>query len=314
MRLIDMHCDTLWRITEKEGEALSKNAGCIDLEKLEQAGSMAQFFACFIQLQKAGGAEAGYKKALEMIAYGKQQFETHSHKIGLARNMEDVRKLNEQGRIAAFLTVEEGGILNEELERLEQLYNEGISMITLMWNHENCIGFPNSVDAHVMQSGLKSFGIETVRHMNALGMYIDVSHMSDGCFWDTLQYSRKPVIASHSNARALCSHPRNLSDDMIKGLAEKGGVMGVNFYPYFLNRSGIATSEDIANHVEYIYRIAGEDVIAIGTDFDGYDDGVSEVLHIGQMEAVYHAVKRRGFTERQMDKIWAGNVIRVLNA
>ena len=310
MKLIDMHCDTLWAMNERGVGDLEKNELCIDLEKLGQAESMAQFFACFIQLQKEGGAEAGYEKALQMIAYGKQQFETLSHKIGLARNMEDVRRFNKQGRIAAFLTIEEGGILNGSLERLERLYQEGISMITLMWNYENCIGFPNSADAHVMKSGLKFFGIEVIRHMNALGMYIDVSHMSDGCFWDTLRYSKAPVIASHSNARALCPHPRNLADEMIKGLAEKGGVMGVNFYPYFLNRSGTATLEDIANHVEHIYHVGGEDVIAIGTDFDGYDDGVSEVLHMGQMERVYDAVKRRGFTENQMEKFWSGNVMR----
>ncbi len=313
MRLIDMHCDTLWRITEKGIGDLNENEYCVDLEKLKQAESIAQFFACFIQMEKEGGAEEGYKKALEMVAYGKQQMKTHSHKMGLARNMEDVRRLNEQGRLAAFLTMEEGGILNRELERLEQLYQEGISMITLMWNYENCIGFPNSTNACIMQSGLKTFGIEVVQRMNELGMYIDVSHMSDGCFWDTMKYSREPVIASHSNARTLCPHPRNLTDEMIKALAEKGGIMGINLYPYFLNKSGKSTLEDIANHVEHIYRIGGENVIAVGTDFDGYDDGVSEVLHIGQMESVYHAVKRRGFTERQMEKFWSENVMRVWN-
>lgn len=163
-----------------------------------------------------------------------------------------------------------------------------------------------------MQSGLKPFGIEVVETMNALGMLIDVSHLSDGGFWDALKYSKAPVVASHSNCRTLCEHPRNLSDEMIKALADKGGIAGINLYPYFINKNGVARAEDIADHIVYMYQIGGEDVIAIGTDFDGFDEGEFEIAHMGEMRKLYDVVKRRGFTERQMEKFWNGNAMRVM--
>ena len=163
-----------------------------------------------------------------------------------------------------------------------------------------------------MQKGLKPFGIAVVERMNELGMMIDVSHLSDGGFWDVLKYSKKPVVASHSNARALCNHPRNLTDDMIRALAEKGGVAGVNFYPAFVHESHKITAENLADHVEYMYRKGGEDFVAMGTDFDGFDDGESTIIHIGQMEEVFDAIKKKGFSASQMDKIWSGNALRVI--
>jgi membrane dipeptidase len=218
------------------------------------------------------------------------------------------------GKIAALLTIEEGGILNNDINRLYELYNQGIRLITLTWNHENCIGYPNSKDEAIMEKGLKPFGVEVVEKMNELGMIIDVSHLSDGGFWDVLKYSNKPVVASHSNARSLCNHPRNLSDEMIKKLADKGGIAGINLYPYFINKRGKATVEDIADHVWHMYQTGGENVIAVGTDFDGFDEGELDIAHIGEMEKLYDAVKKRGLSERQMEKFWSGNVMRVMEA
>ena len=145
-----------------------------------------------------------------------------------------------------------------------------------------------------------------------LGMLIDVSHLSDGGFWDVLKHSKKPIVASHSNCRSLCEHPRNLSDNMMKALATHGGMVGINFYPYFLNSSGVASMEIIAEHIWHMYQVGGEDVVGIGTDFDGFDEGQSDIKHIGQMKVLYDVVKKRGFSERQMEKFWNENAIRIL--
>lgn len=244
--------------------------------------------------------------------------------------------------IAALPTLEEGGVLNGHIERLEELYQKGIRLITLTWNYENCIGSPNSRDAAVMRQGLKPFGFEVIERMNDLGMLIDVSHLSDGGFWDCIQRSKAPIVASHSNARTLCGHPRNLSDDMLRALAEKGGVAGLNFYPAFLRRqvcdktvqeervicqaydktvrgTGLGkddqvTTADIARHAKYMIDIAGEDVVAIGTDFDGFETDIREgyISHVGEMERVWDACKKAGITERQMDKIRWQNAWRVM--
>ena len=315
MKVIDLHCDTLWLMWRDKEIHLKRNACCIDVEKLRVADSLAQFFACFVYkdwYQGERGYDEAYGDVFRMIKLGKQEVEANFEHLALAGDLTELQRNCQNGKRSAVFTLEEGGVLNGHLERLEQLYEAGIRLITLTWNYENCIGYPNSRELRVMQKGLKPFGIEVVERMNELGMMIDVSHLSDGGFWDVLKYSKRPFVASHSNARELCNHPRNLSDEMIKALAEKGGVVGVNFYPYFLNTEGKGTVENIAEHIMHMYKIGGEDVVAIGTDFDGFDEGESEVAHIGELEKVYTAVKKRGLTERQIEKIWSGNAMRVM--
>lgn len=310
-----MHCDTFWMMMRENVEGLQKNQLAVDIEKMKGVGSLAQFFACFIYMDEFSGADRytkAYEHALGMIAYAKKHIYYCAENIALATSFEDLQQNWEQGLMSAFLTIEEGGILERDMSRLEHLYQEGIRLMTLTWNYENCIGFPNSRDASMMQQGLKPFGVEVVERMNQLGMLIDVSHLSDGGFWDVLQYSQKPIVASHSNCRSLCNHPRNLSDEMIRALANQGGIVGINFYPYFLHTSGVSCMETIAEHIVHIYRMGGEDAIGIGTDFDGFDEGVSDITHMGQMNLLYETVKRRGFTERQMEKFWGKNAIRIL--
>ena len=315
MRLIDLHCDTFWLMMRKQNVGLQKNDLCIDVEKMKMAGSMAQFFASFIHMDHFQGDNAfedAYQHALQMITYGKEEIAKCSDSIAIAHNCDELKANRDNGKMSAILTIEEGGIINDKMEYLEELYRQGIRLITLTWNHENCIGYPNSREPELMERGLKPFGIEVVQRMNKLGMVIDVSHLSDGGFWDVVRYSSKPFVASHSNARALCNHPRNLTDEMIKALAEKGGVAGVNFYPYFLRETGKASVTDIAEHFWHMYQVGGEDVIAFGTDFDGFDEGELDITHMGDMHHVYDAIQKRGFTQRQMDKILSGNILRVM--
>ena len=310
MRLIDMHCDTILHFMNNENLHLQRNELCIDIEKMRKANSMAQFFACFVNLRKfdeQSGYDKAYQYALEMITRGKKEIAANSKDISLALTFNDLVENEKAGKMSAFLTVEEGGIIHNDMSRLEQLYEEGVRLITLTWNYENCIGFPNK-----LTGGLKPFGIEVVKRMNELGMLIDVSHLSDDGFWDVIKYSSKPIVASHSNARALCNHPRNLTDDMIKALAENGGTAGLNLYPCFLKKLGKVSVSDMAEHIVHMYQVGGEDVIAIGTDFDGFDDGESEIVHMGQMNILYDEIQKHGFSERQMEKFWNGNAMRVI--
>lgn len=303
MKLIDFHCDTIW--------AMERNVPLtVDIEKLREVDSLAQFFACFIYGDDSYAK--GYEHALQMLDFAKTFFLDKLADLALTRNYKELLVNQRENKVSAFLTIEEGGILEGNLKRLERLYEEGVRLMTLLWNYENCIGYPNSAERNIMEKGLKPFGVDVVRRMNELGMIVDVSHMSDGGFWDVLKYSNKPVVASHSNSRELCSHPRNMSDEMIRALADQGGVIGVNTYPYFVHKSGTASMELLADHIEHIYQIGGEDVLGIGTDFDGYDEGISDFEDMSQMNAFYEVVKRRGFTERQMEKIWFKNILRII--
>lgn len=315
MNFIDMHCDTIWKLMNNKETGLKENPFCVDLQKLNRAGSIAQFFACFIYMKQFQGENRyteGFSYAEQMIERMQQELSQNTDTIALATNLSDVVKNQKCGKLSAFLTIEEGGILDSQMSRLHTLYEKGIRLMTLLWNEENSIGFPNSKDYEIMQRGLKPFGFEVVKQMNTLGMLIDVAHLSDGGFWDVFHSSTKPFVASHSNARALCSHPRNLTDEMIRAIAEKGGVIGLNFYPYFVNPSGTASVQDLAKHALHVFQIGGEDVLAVGTDFDGFDEGNLELTDISQVHLLWMELKKQGLTERQLEKIWSQNILRVI--
>lgn len=318
MNLIDMHCDTAGKILDSQnGENLRENPFSVNLEGMKKAGTMAQFFANFIYLKQFQGEdkyERLYERAMCMIRRIKEEVEACSKEMALALNAQDILHNKEAGKISAVLTLEEGGIINHDIHKLDELYREGIRLVTLMWNFENCMGFPNSTDAGIMQKGLKEFGFEVIERMNELGMLVDVAHMSDGGFWDAVRFSKAPVVASHSNARSLCAHPRNLTDEMLRALGEKGGVAGLNFYPRFVREDMIAMREDLARHIRHMVNMAGIDAVAVGTDFDGFDesDGTLEVNKSEKMEILCHQLQKDGFSEGQIDKIWSGNAMRVI--
>ena len=187
--------------------------------------------------------------------------------------------------------------------------------MTLMWNYENCIGYPNSREASVMEKGLKPFGIETVRRMGELGMIVDVSHASDGTFSDILRCAKGPVVASHSNCRALKAHPRNLTDEMIRGLAEVGGGAGLNFYGPFLGTEDASLIDEMTAHVLHMIRHGGEDFPMIGTDFDGFD-GIErlDIPGVEYMERLWEALRKKGVSASRLDKLWSKNALRILKS
>lgn len=305
---IDMHCDTLSELLS--AETLEENSLCVDRKRMEQTKMLAEFFACFVCVPD-GKWEEAYQKVIEMIA--RMERETKENKkLKLIKTAKELEYAEREELNLALLTVEEGGVLNGNRNRLEELYQRGVRLITLTWNYENCIGYPNSRNAQEMQKGLKSFGKQMVEEMNERRMLVDVSHLSDGGFWDCIRLSKKPIIASHSNARALCAHPRNLSDEMLCALGECGGVVGLNFYPQFLQSDRSAEVLDIAKHGMHILQKAGEDSVALGTDFDGFEAGQNWLRGIEEIECVWDALKKAGMTERQLDKLSYQNVKRVL--
>lgn len=198
---------------------------------------------------------------------------------------------------------------------VRSLYQLGVRMLTLTWNFENEIGYPNTIvkakdydpSRHY---GLKPEGIEIVREMNRVGMIVDVSHLGDDGFWDVVKYCDGPLVASHSNARAVCNHTRNMTDDMIRALADKGGVMGLNFCGDFLNPNGKSRVEDMVRHAKHIINVGGSDILGLGTDYDGID-GDLELDHCDKMPLLAQEMERQGFSTQQIEKIFHGNVLRL---
>ena len=319
MHLIDLHCDMIWKLLmdKDKGESVDiwENKGAVSLPKLKEADSMAQVFAVFVYMGKFQGKDRwskGYEDALRMLDALDAEVENTKGEIQWAKNGEEIERIFCDGKIAGLKSLEEGGVLEEKLNRLSRLYDKGVRLVTLTWNEENCIGYPNSRDRSVMEQGLKKFGVEVIAFMNEKGMLIDVSHLSDQGFWDVIRLSKAPVLASHSNARSLFEHPRNLTDEMLAALGNCGGVAGLNLYPYFIDKKGVSTMEKLAAHLRYMINRAGEDAVAIGTDFDGFDEGTLEIQHIGEMPRFYEYLKQHGFTEQVLEKIWYKNALRLI--
>ena len=317
MKLIDMHCDTIWKLMDldKNGD-LMKNQCSISIPGMRRAETMAQFFACFVQVKNpAEGYDEGYRHVHEMIDFMEEQVRKFPKDIALAYSYADVIKNDAKRKVSAILTVEEGGILNGKLKRLEVLQQRGIRLVTPMWNYENCIGYPNSTEPSVMQKGLKPFGIEAVKLIGELGMITDASHASDGTFFDILRYAKGPVAASHSNCRELKNHPRNLTDEMIRSLAQIGGGAGLNFYGAFLGTEKESLVDEMTAHILHMIRIGGEEFPMIGTDFDGFGEIERlDIPKIENIERLWNALKKKGISELQLDKIWNGNALRILKS
>lgn len=306
MKLIDLHCDTiLGCMNPEKPQKLKRNDLCVDLEKLRKGDSLAQFFAMFVDLDRYNPPMA---RCLQMIDCFYRELEENAADIAFAGSWTDIEKNSCAGQLSAILTVEEGGVLEGKLGNLRILHKLGVRLITLLWNYPNCIGYPNANWTH-QQQGLTPFGVEVVEEMNRLGMLIDVSHLSDQGFWDVVHLSKAPFVASHSNAREILEHPRNLTDSMLVALADAGGVTGINLEPTFIGNGG--AMENIIAHIKHIRNKAGIEVLAIGTDFDGTSP-LTAITNTGEMNKLKEALQKNGFTTGDIEKVFYKNAERVI--
>lgn len=292
---------------------LSKNDLHVDIEKLITAHSAAQFFALYLDgKQKYKNGETITEYCLDMLDRFYMEIEDNSSYIAIARNYDEMMKNTREDKISAFLTIEEGGAIQVKLSNLRNFYRLGVRLMTLTWNYPNEIGYPNFKEEY-MNMGLTDIGMEVVHEMNKLGMIVDVSHLSDQGFYDVARLSTVPFVASHSNARSVTSHVRNLTDDMIKLLSEKGGIMGINFLGDFLSEDKYSHVDSMVSHIKHIKNVGGIDVIALGSDFDGIY-GEIEIKNIGEVNVLLEALKKGGFTYDEIDKITYKNACRIIKS
>jgi membrane dipeptidase len=306
--LIDLHCDTMFQLFHNpEKGNLKRNSLSVDIQKMQQGEVKASCFAMFVDLKDTS---TPYQEVCKLHDLFVTELANNAETI---RQVRTGREIMENDRLGAILTCEEGQILEGDLSRLSVFEEWGVRLFTLGWNYENDLAYPNSTDREIMGKGLKPLGIEAIAEMEKRHILLDVSHLSDGGFWDVVQHAKKPFLASHSNCRACASSPRNLTDDMLKALADKGGVAGLNLYPPFLCDDKLHTSRisDMVRQVKHLYKVAGSQALAIGTDFDGID-GNLEIATLGQMGKLYDALESEGFKESVLEKLYQTNALRLL--
>lgn len=316
--IIDMHCDTLYKIRQekKSGRQLRLRDSrelCISLEKMKQCDYMLQNFAVYIDKKEQ---EDPYEDAMELVTLFEQEMAKNKDWILPVTSAPQIMENYKNGKLSAMLTLEEGGMCRGDLEILKEFFDHGARMMTLTWNYENELGYPAAMQrddpGNLSAYGLKQKGFEFLEAMEEMGMIPDVSHLSDQGIFDVLDACKKPFVASHSNARAICNHQRNLTDEMLKQFGEHGCVAGLNYYPRFLGEN-LAEEEylnQLVCHAMHMIQKSGIEAVGLGSDFDGFE-GSSEPAHGADCDRLVWAFGKAGLTEDEIDHILYKNVLRL---
>jgi len=326
--------------------------GHVDLPRMREGGLDAGFFSIYLSADITG--PEAVMRALRLIDWTRRQIERNSREAVIATSAADVRRAHKQGRRAILMGMEGGHMIADDLGVLRMYAALGIRYLTL--THTRHTNWADSSGEDPRHNGLTEFGKEVVRELNRLGVMVDVSHVADKTFWDALEVSRAPLVASHSSCRALCNAPRNMTDEMIKAMAAKGGVIQITYVDAFLSqelrdaqeavreererrtreiqeryptdetarreamrqlsqelrtRMPKVSWEKIIEHIEHAVRVAGVDHVGLGSDFDGatMPEGLEDCTRLPKITA---ALLRKGYQERDIEKILGGNLLRVL--
>jgi len=348
--VIDLHCDTIalfkscevqadnlnkgintvlpdyFKVTEEElknGIHLRKNNHHLDAGRLKSSNYMCQCLGLCSTISASQRArKTPWEYLLILCDKYDQEVADCSDILRPVTTAAEIEKNYREGYVSVMKTIEDSLALEGDVERLKEVYRRGVRIASLTWNYENALGYPNHVTEHGMEiddeNGLKPAGFEFVKQMEEMGMIIDISHLNDAGIRDVFSTVKAstPVIATHSNARKICGHPRNLSDDFLLQLANHGGLTGINFYHVFLNdnyRNGpltLSSITDMCEHMKYIKKVAGIDVLGLGSDFDGVTSEL-EVNGCGEIQKIAEGMEKTGFTDDEIEKVFYKNSLRV---
>ncbi len=304
-RIFDAHCDTVLEILEQD-QSLRKNSLHLDLERLGKYDGYIQVFAMFID--QKGIHCSPVSQCVSMLHRMREELEKNQDVIALIQSCDDLEDVVREKKIGAMLSIEGGEALEGKLSNLWMYYQLGVRLITLTWNYANEIA---DGITETRGGGLTAFGKTAVRAMEDMGILIDVSHLSVQGFWDVAENTRYPFVASHSCVKALCDHPRNLDDEQIRFMITRKGGIGINFFPEFLSEKKECGVSDILRHMEYILDLGGQDVLGMGSDFDGVSYLPNGISGVESVEEVINAMKQKGWTQTQIDAICFGNFYRI---
>lgn len=353
--IIDTHADTPQMMLDENYDlADAQSPYMISIPKMRAGRLGAEFMSIWVDVDWP--KQDLIHRALDLIDVVDQQMARHSDSLEAARTSDDVQRIHRQGRIAILMGVEGGHIIEDDPRMLDIFYRLGVRYMTLTHTKNDAIGDSSGDQPH--WNGLSPFGRQIVERMNRLGMMVDISHVSDATFWDALRVSKAPLIASHSSCRALCPAPRDMTDDMIRALAEHGGVIDINYYSAFLDpkfREAYAKVEGpmdaevkaerarlekegkhlsfadenqirakyekdlpnpnytvIADHIDHAVEVGGIDHVGLGSDFDGVDAIPRGMEDCSKLPDLVRELARRGYGERDIEKILGGNVLGVM--
>lgn len=307
MPIVDAHCDTITILTQQNRKLGNYSSqGHLDLPRLKKGAVDVQFFAIFVGPDNSDNPVAYTNQNIELFN------EEMQNNLSLVKHVCTYNEINNSfidKKISAVLTIEGGEALGGNIDQLNIYYQQGIRGLTLTWNGRNELA--DGVGLGDMATGLTYLGRQVVHRMSVLGMMIDVSHLAEPGFWDVIAEVRVPIAATHSNCREICDHPRNLTNQQIKAIAESGGVIGVTYVPQFIDITN-PSIDRLMDHIQHIYQVGGISCIGLGSDFDGIDTTTKD-LHDASI-AVHNvevALAKRGFKTGEIEQILGLNWLRL---
>ena len=319
--VVDTHCDTLkclmpaftlprnsqWDDRSDVGMGVRSELGHIDIPRLKEGGVDCQVFA--ISSVRDRTRPYALRTAMEMIDIFYRECEKHKDAIAPVTTHEDIMKAVNEGKVAAMLSIEGADVIEGKIGMLRVFHRLGVRMVGLVHSLRNELA--DGVADDRTKGGLSELGVQAVEELDRLGTLIDVSHLSDAGFWDLMDVARGPVMASHSNSRAVCHHPRNMTDEMIEAMADRGGVMGMNFAPSFVHPTQ-ATVQGVVDHIDHIVDLVGPDHVGLGSDFDGIGSTPKGLEDVSKMPNITAELVERGYVEEDVRKILGENHLRLI--
>lgn len=304
--VFDAHCDTAFELWYRQ-ETLERNTCHIDLEKAGDFSAYTQIFAfCSLAGEALCPGISGARDYLtKPLDYFRAELKKHPERIGAASSIQEAMRLNAEGKHAALFSLEGAEVIDCDPGKLEALFAQGFVMSTLTWNADNALAGWHGSDA-----GLTSAGRDFVAQAQRLGMAIDVSHLSEKAFWDLISVTKKPILASHSNCRALCDVSRNLTDDQLRAIRDTDGVVGLNLFVPFLGEN--ADFFTVLRHLEHLLKLCGETNVVLGGDLDGCNELPRGFLNVGSYRELYRFLHERGFSERLLRRVFYDNLMEFL--
>lgn len=308
---LDSHCDTPMFFDQQIDFASRDPKILVDLHKMTEGHLDATIMVAYLKQLglEENDLSAATTKADRILDEIEAMVAKSNSAVGIAYTPADLYRLKAEGKKAIMLGIENGYAIGKDIKNVERFRNRGVVYMTLCHNGNN--QFCGSARYNDEGLGVNDFGERVIREMNRVGMMVDISHTGEQTFYDALNISNKPIVASHSSARALCNHPRNLTDDQLRALAAKGGVAQVTLYSGFLKEEGVATIVDAIQHLNHMVNIMGIEHVGIGTDFDG-DGGIIGCASASELINFTRCLLKERYSEEDIRRIWGGNFLRVM--
>lgn len=313
---LDSHCDSPMILAPQQvdwAEAFSRRNPdlLVDLQKMDEGHLDGTIMVAYLAqgARDEDGLKVATAKANDILSKMEDMAARCTARVAIARCPDDLRRLKLEGRHGIMLGIENGYAIGKDIKNVEAFRNRGVVYMTLCHNGDNDIC--DSAKGNNEHGGVSPFGADVIREMNRVGMMVDLSHGGEKSFYDALDISSQPIVCSHSSARALCNHPRNLTDDQMRALAQKGGVAQVTFYHGFLKAEGEASIVDAIAHLNHMVKIMGVEHVGIGTDFDG-DGGVKGIASASELINFTRRMLRERYTNEEIQMLWGGNFMRVM--